>query len=82
MEIFSKNLQITIQSMLDNSISIASTSTCELLSEKTKLPFKAYVRPSYLVDCYHFFDDPQIVTETTKKLDARGIYGFFTLIQK
>lgn len=80
-EIFSKNLQITIQPMLDNSISISSTSTCELLSEKTKLQFKAYVRPSYVVDCHHFFNDRQTVNDTVKKLNAKGVHGFFTFFK-
>ena len=80
-EIFSKNLQTTAQAMLNNSISIAPTSTCELLSNKTKLNFEAYVRPSYLVDCYHFFNNRQTIADTVNKLNEKGVRGFFTFFK-
>ncbi|MCC5792411.1 MAG: hypothetical protein JJT82_07385 [Legionellaceae bacterium] len=80
-EMFSKNLQTTVQAMLDNSISIDPTSTCKLLSNKTQLEFEAYVRPGYLVDCYHFCDNRQTIADTVTQLHAKGVGGFFTFFK-
>lgn len=80
-ELFLKNLRTTAQPMLDNSVSIEPTSTGELLSTKTKINFETYVRPSYLVDCYHFFNNRGNITGTVNKLNEKGVRGFFTFFK-
>lgn len=80
-EIFLKNIKSTLQPMLNSSNSIQPTSACRLLNDKTKLHFKAYVRPSYLVDCYHQFENKNDLIDTVKKLNEKGVRGFYTFFQ-
>ena len=80
-EIFSTNLKATAQPMLDNSVSIEPTGTCRLLKIKTKLNFESYFRPSYIVDCYHFFENREDITDTVNKLNKKGVKGFFTFFK-
>lgn len=79
MNIFSKFFKSTLNTF--KSISIDPTSSCTLLSDKTKLEFKAFKRPNHQVDCYHFFNDPQTIADTLKKLEKIKAPGFFTFFK-
>ena len=81
MEMFAATLKRKIQTKLNTHTPIEQTYSCHMLSDKTGLDFAPYVRPSFLVDCHHFFHSREEITATHNKLKRSGISGFFTFFR-
>lgn len=80
--LFINALQAVAQPLLDTAKPIRSTSICQRLSEKTNLSFEAYVRPSHLVDGYHFFTKKEDIANSVTELNKQGVHGFYTFFKE